>query len=133
MDKSTQAPITSGEPSSRCAKPFRILIDQIDLALRFGSSDELESACNELLSSVKYDTFEAQVRVQGGVDSIAFSSNPEVVYIKLLTYNKEATGARLEVTCGHCGQRDDIRSCSSFGGTNRSHIQFLLDNFPQEL
>ncbi len=128
---------SSGEGAKIVKKSFRQLIEGIDLALRFGSQEELESACNELLSNVKYDTYEAKVRTDSdfghGMELVAFSSNPETVYTKLLTHDKEGTGATLEVTCGHCGQRDGARSLSSWGKIHKSHVKWLIDNFPEEL
>lgn len=122
------------EATRTVAKPFRILIEQMELALRFGSQEELESTCNELLSQVKYDTFEAGAKLNnsGETELISFSSNPEVVYQKLLEYRKEGTGAYLNVTCGHCGNEDRGRSISSWG-MRRSHTKWLLDNFPKEI
>lgn len=117
-------------------KSFRQLIEQMELELKFGSQEGLESACQALLSQVKCDTFEACARVTDslgtGMECVALSSNPEVVYTKLLTFDKEVTGARLEVICGHCGQRDGARSRASWGCEGKSHIKFLIDNFPEE-
>lgn len=129
--------MTSLETPRSLQRSFRQLIDNLELELRFGSQEGLESAINELLSRVKMDTFEVGARVTDesgtNIETVAFSSNPEAVYRKLLTFDKETTGARLEVTCGHCGQRDGARSRSSWGREGKSHIKFLIDNFPKEL
>lgn len=129
--------MTSLESPKNLQKSFRQLIEDMELELKFGSQEGLESACQALLSQVKYDTFEARARVTDslgtGMECIALSSNPEAVYTKLLTYDKEVTGARLEVICGHCGQRDGARSLSSWGPMDKSHVKFLIDNFPEEL
>lgn len=127
----------ASEGVSSPPKSFRQLIDNLDLEVKLGTLDGLLSAANAVIAASRYDTFEAQARVDNnlghGMELIAFSSNPEAVYTKLLTYDKESTGARLEVICGHCGQRDGARSLSSWGKYHKSHVKFLIDNFPEEL
>lgn len=121
--------MTSPETPRSLQTSFRQLIDNLDLQLRFGSSEGLESACHELLSLVKMDSFEAYSET----DLIGFSSNPEVVYQKLLEWKKEGVSASLIVTCGHCGEEDKSRCISSAGGRGAHHVKFLIDNFPEEL
>lgn len=104
-----------------------------------GTLDGLLSAANAVVAASRYDIFEAytqEMTWKHGMpykNLIAFSSNPEVVYAKLLEYKEDSDGAKLDVTCGHCGQRDGARSLTSWGGINKSHIKFLIDNFPEEL
>lgn len=116
-------------------KSFRQLIDELDLEIKLGTLDGLLSAANAVVAASRYDTFEAEARVtdESNMKTVALSSNPEAVYTKLLTFDKDTTGARLEVICGHCGQRDGARSLSSWGPEGKSHIKFLIDNFPEEL
>lgn len=118
-------------------KSLRSLLEQLELACKFYGADEVLSAANELLAHSKYDTYEVMARVTDDTGTnmklVSFSYNPEVVYTKLLTFDKETTGATLEVVCGHCGQRDGARSRSSWGREGKSHIKFLIDNFPKEL
>lgn len=125
------------EDIKRSGKSFRHLLEQLELACKFYGADEVLSAANELLAHSKYDTYEVMARVTDdtgtNMKTVSFSSNPEVVYTKLLTFDKETTGATLEVVCGHCGQKVGARSLSSWGPMNKSHIKFLIDNFPEEL
>ena len=129
--------MTSLETPKSLQKSFRQLVDELDLEIKMGTLDGLLSAANAVVAASRYDTFEARARTTDslgtGMECVAFSSNPEVVYTKLLTWDKETTGAHLEVICGHCGQRDGARSLSSWGKMDKSHVKFLIDNFPTEL
>lgn len=127
--------IEAGEASRRGAKPFRILIEQIELASKFGSAEDLELACNELLSSVKYDTYQGIIkRDYTQRESVGESSNPAAIFEKMAKFKGEKlTGARIIVTCGHCGNEDKARYTMSGGHPGAHHIEHVLDNFPKEL
>lgn len=125
------------ETPTRAPKPFRILIEQIELALKFGSSEELESACNELLSSVKIDQYELQVKSTFShpgarqIGSAPFIHSKIQQYVNMKENLPTVHGVFLRRHCGHCEAQKQI--ASSYGEISDSHLQHLVDNFPQEL
>lgn len=127
---------TVREPSGRGAKPFRILLEQIEIARKFGSQEELESACDELLSVTSADRYVLELRkaFSGEFEWEADSEDPAyVLQVTEESKRRDLSGARLTVRCGHCKQEIKDRTVASHGAVHKEHVQFVLDNFPQEL
>ena len=120
---------------TQLAPSLRQLLEKLDLALKFGNIDELESSCHNLLANVRYDTFQGIIkRDYTERESVGESSNPVVIFERLAKFKGETlTGARVIVTCGHCGNEDKSRYVHSGGQPGANHIDFVLDNFPEEL
>lgn len=116
-------------------KSFRRLIENLELAYRFGAPDELDSAINDLLAHVKLDTYKATIRQPfEKKEEIIRSPYTEVVLQKLCKYEGlSSTGASVEVICGHCGNINQNQTRISGGEYGPHHIKFVLDNFPEEL
>ncbi len=114
-------------------KPFRQLIENLELAYRFGASEELDSAINDLLANVRYDTYVFSLKNGSEMFVSRESSNPEVVFQDMLEMKNSdvISGACLDRICGHCGTKEIITA--SRGPREKTHIQFLIDNFPEEL
>lgn len=128
MDKSNEAPTkTSGNS-------LRSLLEQLELAVKFGSAQDLESAANKLLANAKYDQFTGYIKkaTYGPREQIVESANPVVAFEKLSQYRgKDLAGASIHITCGHCGSSHKM--VSSTGDWGAHHIDYVLDNFPEEL
>lgn len=110
------------ETPVRAPKPFRILIEQIELALRFGSSEDLESACNEMLSVTKEDSFKLTWFENGKYEEFS-SKYPANVEVQLRKIPWDTKVCRLSRTCGHCGTVESIAHSS---GTNYKNAKFVL-------
>jgi hypothetical protein len=114
-------------------KSFRQLIENLELAYRFGAPDELDSAINDLLANVRYDTYVFSLKNGSEMFVSRESSNPEVVFQDMLEMKNSdvISSAYLDRICGHCGNKEIITA--SYGPRDKTHIQFLIDNFPEEL
>lgn len=130
MDRVDEAPTkTSGDS-------LRSLVEAVEVEFLYGDRDSYESAVQKLLANLKLDSYKFSIRkaTYGPVIPVKESMSPEATYMTILEHRgKDLAGASLEITCGHCGQVDKNRFISSGGQFSSSHIDFLIDNFPQEL
>ncbi len=125
---------TDEEATKTSGNSFRSLLDELEVACKFYGADEVLSAANKLLAHSKYDTYRGYIRLapELPLEEICESSNPGVVYVRLNSerFHKPTT-AMVTMTCGHCGQLCDAQTATASGHSD--NIQFVLDNFPEEL
>lgn len=117
--------MTSSETLRTGAKPFRILIEQIELALKFNSSEDLESACNELLAHTKTDEFNLTWAENGKYEQFS-SKYPVNVEVRLRKIPYDSKVVRLSRTCGHCGQIESIAHSSGHVNGTYGNVQLVL-------
>lgn len=113
--------------------PLKGLLEDLELALKFGNVQDIESAGHALLAHTKDDIYEIKLLAPDSPVSRE-SSNLEVLKQFVEDYRGDLKGASLKRTCGHCQHEEYILHGSgkcepAYRWTN----DYLLKNWPEEL
>lgn len=106
-------------------KPIRSLLEQLELAVKLGSHEELESAANELLATVKYDSFKLTWAENGNYEEYT-SIYPENIERRLRQIPYDTKVCRLSRTCGHCGNTESIAHSSGHVNQYYENVKYVL-------
>jgi hypothetical protein len=110
------------------SKPLRSLLEQLELAVKLGSHEELESAANELLATVKCDLFHLVWRQASPPDQTVeyYSEYLEKIEMKMREIPEKPFSVRLYRECGHCGHEKQLITTAGYLGDN---VRKALDMF----
>ena len=107
---------------------LRSLLEQLELDLKLGDREALESSVQKLLATLKWDYFKLVWRQSSHPNQISEYSSAylEKIEVKMRQIPEKPFSVRLYRECGHCGHEKQLITAAGYSGDN---VRKALDIF----